>query len=160
MVVREREGGTEEKGRGMKKILLGMICVHANNLNLAPWHMNSTRRGRSLTRGDGSRLTRRIGAALAVVLLPLGAWGWTGLGQVTGVYSHAGYNVIVTTINDNPCGSSGKYYWPTSSGDAKDMFAISLTALSTGASVSVVTDANTSTCLWGGQRISYLFITN
>ena len=76
--------------------------------------------------------------------------GWSGTGEVTDIYSHNGYHIVDTTIADNPCGRAGRFYWPTSDGDAKDMLSLALAAMMSQKSVSVAYDENGPACNWGG----------
>jgi len=85
------------------------------------------------------------------------AW-WTGSGKVEGVYSHNGYHVILTTITDNSCGAAGKFYWPISDPDAKDMLSIALTALTTDKDVRVLYNDSQPTCRWSGELSTHLLI--
>ncbi|MDW6003742.1 trifunctional transcriptional regulator/proline dehydrogenase/L-glutamate gamma-semialdehyde dehydrogenase [Vibrio mangrovi] len=82
---------------------------------------------------------------------------WSGLGKVVNVYSHNGYNVIDTTIADNPCGISGKFYWPVSDDDAKDMLSLALAALMSQKDVSVVYDETQRDCKWDGVQLATHF---
>jgi hypothetical protein len=54
---------------------------------------------------------------------------WSGIGTVSQIYSHNGYHFIITTIPDAPCGVAGRFWWPTNDPDAKDLFAMAMTAL-------------------------------
>jgi hypothetical protein len=94
-------------------------------------------------------------AALLLVAYPASA-GWTGTGDVTNVWSHDGSHYIQTSITDNPCGTPGKFWWPASDPDAKDMFAMSLTALTAGKPVSVYYGGTT--CASGGQFVTLMMI--
>ena len=84
--------------------------------------------------------------------------GWTGIGKVEGIYSHNGYHVVVTTIIDNPCGTAGKFYWPITDPDAKDMLAIALTALTTEKNVRLFFNDSQTACLWSGELASHMLI--
>lgn len=83
---------------------------------------------------------------------------WTGSGTINQVYSHNGFHIIQTSIAENPCGTNGKFYWPTSDDDAKDMLSISLAALMAQKKVNVVFDENLPTCLWGGTLSTHISI--
>ena len=82
--------------------------------------------------------------------------GWTATGSVTTVWSHNGYHFIMTTIPVNPCGSGGKFFWLASDPDAKDMFAMALTALAANKPVNVYYDSTN--CSSGGQEVSLMSI--
>ena len=94
-------------------------------------------------------------ASFATMVL---AASWTASGTVSNVWSHNGMHVIQTTIPNNSCGTSGKYWWYTSNPDAKDMFAIALVALSSDKKVSVIDidSGETPNCIYGGQQIAYI----
>lgn len=84
--------------------------------------------------------------------------GWTSAGTLSRVYSHDGYHVIATTLIDNPCGTPGKFWWPADDSDAKDMLAISLTALMAQKNILVLYDENTIECRWSGQLMTHIAI--
>jgi hypothetical protein len=81
---------------------------------------------------------------------------WTLTGGVTNVYSHDGYHFVQTAITDAPCGTPGKFLWPTSDPDAKDMFAIALAALVSGRPVRVYFFGTN--CSAGGQLVTHMMI--
>jgi hypothetical protein len=100
---------------------------------------------------------RRIASVMALLFSAFPASAdWTGTGEVTKVWSHEGYHFIQTTIADNPCGTAGKFWWPASDPDAKDMFAMSLAAVAAGKFVSV--NYSGSTCSNGGQLVTHMMI--
>jgi hypothetical protein len=97
---------------------------------------------------------RKVSLALLTLAPALVHAEWTLAGHVTSVWSHDGYHFIQRTIASNSCGSPGKFWWPASDSDAKDMLALSLTALVIGKPVSVF-DGSAS-CLNGGELVGYL----
>lgn len=98
---------------------------------------------------------------LACGFLPIAALaGWTAFGTVSSVYSHDGYYVVRTSLSDNPCGTPGMFWWPATDSDAKDMFAMAMTALVTDKMIAVVHDASTPNCSWNGQLATHIVITN
>jgi hypothetical protein len=76
------------------------------------------------------------------------------------LYSHKGSHFLETTIPDNPCGTVGKFWWPSDDPDAKDMFALSLAALMSGKPVRVVYDETQLACVYGGAVASHMQIRN
>lgn len=95
---------------------------------------------------------------LFLMLIPSLAFAWSGTGEVTAVYSHAGDHVIRSTIASNAC-SSGAFWWPADGADAKDMFSLALTALVSGKKISVVYNSNDSECRHGNSaKISHMVI--
>jgi len=95
---------------------------------------------------------------ILLIISPSAFAKWSGQGTIESVYSHNGYHIIHTTISDNTCGSAGKFYWPTSDDDAKDMLSIALTAFTTSKRVSVVYNETTPDCKWGGEKSTHLAI--
>jgi len=83
---------------------------------------------------------------------------WSPRGTIDSVYSHNGFHVVVTTINDNPCGTPGKFWWPADDPDAKDMLSLALTALASQKEVAFVYNENTPNCSWNGQLATHLVI--
>lgn len=45
--------------------------------------------------------------------------------------------MLDTTINDNPCGSSGNYWWSAAESDADDMLALVTAAMISGKTIAV-----------------------
>lgn len=83
---------------------------------------------------------------------------WTALGTVTAMYSHNGSHIIETSIADAACGSAGKFWWPTSDSDAKDMFALALSAYIAGKRIRVVHDPAATSCNSGGNLALFMGI--
>ena len=99
---------------------------------------------------------------LAIPLLslsPLSNAGWSSsTGEVTRVYSHNGNHVIRTTLTDPIC-APGNYWWPANDPDAKDMFSLAITALTTGKKIGVAYDPADPDCRHGNSaKISYMYI--
>jgi hypothetical protein len=106
----------------------------------------------------------RLGITLigSFAVLPVESFGvpmWTtATGNVTKIYSHEGRHFIKTGIADAPCGIAGYFWWPTSDIDAKDMFALALSAYLAGKRVRVVHDSAASNCDNGGNLATHLAI--
>jgi len=103
----------------------------------------------------------RMILALLISILPavsFGAQTWTALGTITSVYSHNGQHVIETSIADAPCGAAGKFWWPTSDSDAKDMFAMALAAYVAGKRIRVVHDPAATSCSSSGNLATFMAI--
>ncbi len=85
--------------------------------------------------------------------------GWsTSAGKVTRVYSHNGAHVIRTTIIDAVC-SPGSFWWPADDADAKDMFALALSAFMAGKNITVVYDSGNLNCQHGNSaKITHMSI--
>ena len=83
---------------------------------------------------------------------------WTGVGDVSQVFSHDGFHYVQTSIVDNSCGTAGKFYSPTSDSDARDMLAIALAALTADKEVRVNGDFVTPTCSNGGALITHMMV--
>lgn len=83
---------------------------------------------------------------------------WTGMGDVSQVYSHNGTYFINSSISENPCGQAGKFFWRTTDEDAKDMYAMALTALVANKQVRVSGNFGSPSCLYGGAEIGYMMI--
>jgi hypothetical protein len=96
------------------------------------------------------------------VLQPCGVFGtpaWTaGSGNVSAVYSHNGVHFIQTSIADAPCGTAGMFWWPTSDPDAKDMFALALSAYLAGKRLRVVHDLAAPSCSSGANLATHVLI--
>lgn len=105
-------------------------------------------------------MTRLVLAFLMSILpaVSFSAQTWTALGTVTAVYSHNGQHVIETNIVDAPCGTAGKFWWPTSDSDAKDMFALALSAYVAGKRIRVVHDPAATSCSSGGNLATFMGI--
>ena len=85
---------------------------------------------------------------------------WSAFGTVSSVYSHDGYYFVVIDIANNPCGSPGKFWWPTTGDtDAKDMYAMALTALAADKTIAVVFDENAPNCYINGALVTHMVIT-
>jgi hypothetical protein len=98
-------------------------------------------------------------AMLVFLVLPIVALaGWTTPGVVDGVYSHEGAHYITTTITDNPCGTPGKFWWPTSDPDSKDMLAIAMTALAADKNVGVFHNPAAPSCANGAQLATMIYV--
>lgn len=112
----------------------------------------------------GSKQIRRVVLAGLLAALPSASFGagtWTvGTGSVTAVYSHEGTHFIQTTIGDAACGSAGRFWWLTSDSDAKDMFALALSAFLAGKQVRVVQDGAAPNCSNGGNLATHLVISD
>lgn len=74
---------------------------------------------------------------------------WSTVGSVNHVLSHDGYHIVITSINEGACDTLGKFYWPTSDADAKDMLSIALTALSTQMKVKFYYSEDVADCKFG-----------
>jgi hypothetical protein len=85
--------------------------------------------------------------------------GWaTSSGEVTRVYSHNGSHVIRTTLTDNVC-NAGNFWWPADDSDAKDMFALALSALMSDKKITVVYDPGNLDCKHGNSaKITHMSI--
>lgn len=104
-------------------------------------------------------LHRHLVLALILCIAPSissGADTWTNLGTITAIYSHNGSHIVETTITDGPCGSAGKFWWPTLDTDAKDMFAMALSAFVAGKRIRVVHDPATLNCSNGANLATYM----
>jgi hypothetical protein len=96
---------------------------------------------------------------LMFLLSPIAAFaGWTAPGGVDYLYSHEGAHYINTTIADNPCGTPGKFWWLASDPDAKDMFAIAMTALAADKEVGVFHNPSSPNCANGAQLITMIYL--
>ena len=95
---------------------------------------------------------------LILLAMPAMSSAWTSSGIVTKLTSHNGIHIAQTTIIDNQCGAAGKFWWPTSDDDAKDMFSLALTSLLSGLNISVVYDENNAECFYGGSKITHMAI--
>ena len=115
----------------------------------------------TLTRFTGVRRITLAGLLAALPATSFGTATWTPTsGMVTAVYSHDGTHVIQTTIVDAACGAAGRFWWPASDSDAKDMFALALSAFVAGKQVRVVQDAATPSCSNGGNLATHLVISD
>jgi hypothetical protein len=84
---------------------------------------------------------------------------WSASGTVASVYSHDGYYFVSIDIANNPCGTPGKFWWPTTGDtDAKDMYAMALTALAADKPIAVVFDENAPNCYINGARVTHMVI--
>ena len=86
------------------------------------------------------------------------SYAWTSAGAVTKVISHNGVHIVRTTIEDNQCGTVGKFWWPTSDDDANDMFSLALTSLLSGLNIRVMYDGNNAECFSSGSKITHMAI--
>lgn len=97
--------------------------------------------------------------SLPTALLAASVWS-TASGTVSAVYSHNGFHFIQTSIADAPCGAAGKFWWPTSDADAKDMFALALTAFVAGKRVNVAHDAAAPNCSSDANLATHVVISD
>lgn len=82
---------------------------------------------------------------------------WTATtGTVNQVVSAQGFLFVLTDIADSPCGTTGKFWWPKTSIDSGDMYALSLTAFSLNKKIRVVYDETAPNCLFGGAEITHM----
>jgi len=81
---------------------------------------------------------------------------WTPTGYVNNVWSHDGYHLIDTTITDNPCGMAGRFWWHANDADAKDMFALAVTAVASNKQISV--GYGSTSCNLDGQLATHMRI--
>lgn len=107
-----------------------------------------------------AKLMSGLAASLFLLLSPAVRADWTGEGIVNTVYSHGGIYFIRTTILDAPCGAAGRFYWSATSPDAKDMYAMALTALTSGKSIAVHHYPSAPSCLYSSQVVNLMYITN
>lgn len=101
-------------------------------------------------------MLKRGAIAVISTVSPL-AFAWSGYGLVDRAWSHDGSHFIQTDLTDNPCGTAGKFWWEVSDPDAKDMFALALTALATDKQISVAYPS-TPNCLYGGALVTAMVI--
>ena len=101
---------------------------------------------------------RIVFASLFLVTASIANAQWSGSGTVSQVWPHDGYYFVQTTITDNPCGSAGKFWWPATDSDAKDMYAMALAALVADKSIAVVFNENSLNCMFGGQMSTHMVI--
>lgn len=71
-----------------------------------------------------------------------------------------GIYVLDTAITNNPCGWVGRFWWSQSDPDAKDLYAMALTAFSAGKRVALVYDEVNPNCSINGALATYMQITN
>lgn len=113
----------------------------------------------AFARFKGFRDVMLVGLLAALPSASFGAATWTvTTGMVTAVYSHDGTHFIQTTIADAACGSAGRFWWSTSDSDAKDMFALALSAFLAGKQVRVVQDSAAPNCNSSGNLATHLVI--
>jgi hypothetical protein len=117
---------------------------------------------------SGSTSVRKLLQITSISLLtsiPLGSlagseWSTTS-GTVSAVYSHNGFHFMQTSIPDAPCGAGGRFWWPISANqNAKDMFALALTAFVAGKRVSVAHDAAAPNCSNSGNLATHMVISD
>ncbi len=109
-----------------------------------------------------NRMRRKISqlaylAACALVCVSAQA-EWTDSSTIRHVYSHDGLYFIDTALAVSPCGTPGRFWWPTSDSDAKDMYAMVLLAVATGKPIAVVYDASSPACDNGGALVTHMRI--
>lgn len=64
--------------------------------------------------------------------------GWVGGGEAGSLYSHNTKYLLHTNISSHYCGADGMFWWPKGSDDARDMYSMALTAISSGKTIYVV----------------------
>lgn len=110
-------------------------------------------------RAVGVSLWLIVGAHVYTSSLASSNWSAT-LGSVTQVYSHDSVYFVNSTISDGPCGSPGKFWWPISDPDAKDMYAMALAAFIAGKKIRVVYNYASPNCSSGGALITHMVISD
>lgn len=115
----------------------------------------------AFARFKGVRDIVLVGLLAALPSASFGASTWTVTsGMVTAVYSHDGTHFIQTTIADAACGAAGRFWWSTSDSDAKDMFALALSAFLAGKQVRVVQDSVVPSCSNSGNLATHVVISD
>lgn len=137
---------------GTTKIFL----FRAENISLDSPSCNSTQRF-AISNAD-AKYQETVAALL--LLSNVARADWTGEGVVNTTYSHGGTYFIYTTIADSPCGVAGRFYWSATSPDAKDMYAMALTAFTTGKKIAVHHYPSAPSCLYTAQVVNLMYITN
>lgn len=105
-------------------------------------------------------LATSFGGTILVIPTSATANTWTSPGNVTRLYSHNGRHFVETTIPDDSCGVAGKFWWLATDSDAKDMFALALTAYVSGARIQVNYDDVLPSCLLSGAEGVMVAITD
>jgi hypothetical protein len=107
---------------------------------------------------DNMRFARTIATGLLLAIAPIANAQWSSLGAVTTVYSHDGNYFVIVNIADNPCGSNGKFWWPATDSDAKDMYAMALTALASEKRIAVVFNESAPSCSVNAALATHMLI--
>lgn len=85
---------------------------------------------------------------------------WSQWGLVQSIYSHNGFHIVETTVSDNPCSISGKFYWNATDADAKDMLSLAMAAMMAGKQVRLAYDSASPNCNWNAAEVTHFNVKN